>query len=248
MLILGTVLGAAVSLAIALVTPPNYMSQVTLIVTPPVTATPITFGDVEVTQALAPTFAELSTTAPLLQRVLNATGADLDIETLARSVTTHVPVGTSLVDISVVHRDPAIAAAIANAIAAELVSYPAQGLTQQPTALNVVISVVDPAVPPKVPQGLGILPRTILGGAIGLLISISLAFFVENVGRGAQSLGRGVESAGRKPSSASYGRAETRPVQPVVDWPTREVADGPPTPERDSTGRFLGGRSKSPGS
>jgi capsular polysaccharide biosynthesis protein len=159
----------------------------------------MTFSDVEVAQALAPTFAELSTTAPLLQRVITSTGVDMDVETLARAVTTHVPAATSLLDIGVTTRDPATAAALANAIATELVNYPQEGFAPQASALRVVLTVVDPAAPPTKEQGLSIILKTVLGGAIGLFIAISLAFFVENFGRGAQSIGRDVESVRRAP-------------------------------------------------
>ena len=209
LLVLGAVLGAAISFAVAVNTPPGYVGQVTLLVTPPTTATQITFSDVEVTQALAPTFAQLSTTAPILQRVIASTKVDLDVETLARAVTTHVPTGTSLIDIAVTNKDPATAAALANAIAAELVNSSGQGFQRQASALKVALTVVDPAVPPPAPNGLGILPRTALGGAIGLFLSISLAFFVKNVGRGAQSVGRGVQDVGRAPET--FGRSASSP-------------------------------------
>src|SRR3954469_10226889 len=77
LIILGAVVGASVSLGVALVTPPSYLSRVTLIVTPTTSTGAIPFSDVEVTQALAPTFAELATTTPVLDRVIVDTKVDV---------------------------------------------------------------------------------------------------------------------------------------------------------------------------
>jgi hypothetical protein len=127
-------------------------------------------------------------------------------------VTTHVPVGTSLIDIAVSHRDPETAAALANSVADQLRKYEAESSTQIP-ALKVSLSVVDPAVPPRTPEGLGLPLRTALGGAFGLLLSISLAFLIENLGRGIQGVGRGM-TGGRAPIQPTYdaGSPEQRPM------------------------------------
>jgi capsular polysaccharide biosynthesis protein len=198
LIIVGALAGAAVSLAVALITPATYVGRVTLIVTPLSTTTGITFSDIELTQALAPTFAELATTTPVLQRVIADTKVDLDTVALAKTIETHVAAGTSLIDISVTQHDPDTAAALANAIAAELEKDQTQG-TNQISALRVSLTVVDPAVPPRVPEGLGIAVQTALAGAVGILLAVSLAFFVENLGRGIQSVGRSIGSA-RRPS------------------------------------------------
>ena len=59
LIIVGAVVGALVSLVVSLVTPATYVGRVTLIVTPISSTGGITFSDVEVTQALAPTFARV---------------------------------------------------------------------------------------------------------------------------------------------------------------------------------------------
>lgn len=185
----GTLFGAVVSLTVANFTPANYVGQVTLLVTPTTTVSEVTLADVEFTQALTPTFAELSTTAPLLQRVIDSTKADMDSAELERSVTTDTRAGTGLINIAVSNRDPAIAAALANAIAAELVD-PDGGPAHQASAWRVTLAVVDPALPPRAPDGLGLLPTTGLGAAIGLLTAISMASVVEILSMAPEARGR----------------------------------------------------------
>lgn len=164
--------------------------------TPRIAAPEVTLSDIEFTQALAPTFAELSTTGPLLQRVIDSTKVDVDIAELERSVTTDTPAGTGLINIAVSNRDPATAAGLANAIAAQLVN-PFGGLEQQASALRVTLAVVDPALPAKAPDGLGLLPTTGLGAAIGLLTAISMASVVEILSSAPE--GRGRRATGPRP-------------------------------------------------
>ena len=187
LIILAAIFGGAISFVVGAITPPKYLGQVTILVSPATTEA-ITFSDVEVAQALAPTFAELSTTTPLLKRVIAATNATTDVASLARSIETHVPAGTSLITISVSDRDAAMAAALANEIASELASFEDQSGTS--TSLRVRLSVVDPATPAGTPEGLGTIPRVGLGAAIGFFLALSFAFLVDNIGRGARSFGR----------------------------------------------------------
>lgn len=181
LLALGALLGALVSLTVANFTPATYLGQVTLLMTPRMSTSEVALTDIEVTQALAPTFAELSTTAPLLQRVIDSTKVDMDVAELERNVTTDAPAGTGLINIDVSDRDPAMAAALANAIAAQLVD-PDGVPEQQASALSVTLTVVDPARPRSAPDGLGLLPTTGLGAVIGLLAAIIMASVIEIVG------------------------------------------------------------------
>ena len=177
----GTLLGAVIAFGLGTVAPPGYAASVTLLVSPIPKSTGITNGDLQVAQGLTPTFAELATTRPILDRVIRRTGASVDIDALARSVTTRVPVGTSLLTISVLDQDAQQAASLANAIGSELRSY-AQPTGLDPTqGLQVELTVVDPATPPTERDGPGLPVRIILGGAIALFLTSTIAFLVENV-------------------------------------------------------------------
>ena len=199
----GTVIGAIAAFGLTVISPAPYTAGVTLLVTPVPRETGVTNDDLQVVRELTPTFAELATTTPVLQRVLITTKIAIDSESLARSVTTRVPAGTSLLDINVTHPDPAAAAALANALASELGDYASPGPGDPATTLQVEIIVVDPATPPVSRDGPGLLVRTALGGAIAMFLTIVIAFLVENI----WPLGRDRSSA-----AGSEGRIAGFPV------------------------------------
>jgi len=181
LLVLSAVLGAAVSLVVALNTPPEYIGKATLVVSPRTSVADLTLTDVETARAVATTLAEVATAAPLLERSIAATGSHIGLRALSDSLSTNVPPGTSLIEISVKDRDPAAATTLANGIAAELVTFSA-GL-EETSALRFALSVVDTADNPVQAPRLDTVPQVALGAVIGLLASICLATIVENLGR-----------------------------------------------------------------
>ncbi len=212
--LVGTIVGAIAAFGLTTISPPPYLARVTLLVAPVPRETGITNDDLQVVRELTPTFAELTTTTPVLQRVLLTTNIASDPESLARSITTHVPAGTSLLDISVSNPDPVAAAALANALAAELGDYASPGPGDPATGLQVEMTVVDPATPPVSRDGPGLLIRTALGAAIAMFLTIALAFLVENI----WPLGR----------DRSEATADNRPTSgsPTVPRPADTVAAG----------------------
>src|ERR1700741_2177018 len=80
LVVLGTLLGGAISLGVGLMSPPTYLGKVTVLVGPPTGTNPIQLSAVGVPQPLAPPFAELTTPAPLLQRVIPATRVETDVD------------------------------------------------------------------------------------------------------------------------------------------------------------------------
>lgn len=180
-ILLGTLVGTTVGLVASMFVPPTYAGRATLLVAPLPRIVALTNGDIEVTRAAAATLSQLATTGPVLERVIRTTGADTDVVELQKVVTTRVPVGTSLLDISVTSKTAEEAAALANAIAAELVTYPTPDTSDGSSAWQVTVTVVDPAVQPKVREGLGLGLSTLLAAGIALLMSICLAFIIENL-------------------------------------------------------------------
>jgi len=169
-----------IAFGVAVVTPPTYTAHVTLLVSP-ASGTGNTSTSLDAARALTPTFAELATTGPVLDRVIKSTKSDTDAGGLAQSVSTHVPVGTSLLSIGVSDRDPAHASALANAIASELSAYAPPGGSDATAALQVVLTVVDPATAPSIRDGPSLQTKVLLGGAIALFLTISIALFIENI-------------------------------------------------------------------
>lgn len=214
----GTLLGAVIAFGLGTVAPPGYAASVTLLVSPIPKNTGITNGDLQVAQGLTPTFAELATTRPILDRVIRRTGAAVEIGALARAVTTRVPVGTSLLTISVLDQDAQRAASLANAIGSELRSY-AQPTGLDPTqGLQVELTVVDPATPPTERDGPGLPVRIILGAAIALFLTSTIAFLVENVWPQTRVTSAPPAPAVAPPAPPSYQArpAAERPWKPVT--------------------------------
>jgi receptor protein-tyrosine kinase len=195
LLVLSTVVGAAVSLLVALNTPPDYTGKTTLVVSPRTTLADLTLADVDSARAVATTLAEISTTAPVLEGAIVAIGSNVDLRSLAASVRANVPEGTSIIEISVTDRDPATAGALANGIAAALVQFSNDDL-RHTAALSYVLSVVDRADRPSKVPSLALSAQVALGAAVGLLVSISLAAIVEILGRVPQWRTRGATGTG----------------------------------------------------
>jgi succinoglycan biosynthesis transport protein ExoP len=175
---------------VALNTPRDYIGKATLVVSPRTNVADLTLTDVETAREVATTLAEVATAAPLLERSIVATGSHIDLRTLSDSLRTSVPTGTSLIEISVEDRDPAAATTLANAIAAELVTFSA-GL-EETSALRFALSIVDAADNPIEAPRLDTVPQVALGAVIGLLVTICLASIVENLGRAHDRQGRRV--------------------------------------------------------
>ena len=182
-LILGAIVGAIVAAAATLAMPPDYLAKAQLLVTPSDITKGLDFSTLEATQALTPTLSELATTTPVLRRVILDVNPNLDPVRLEAAVTTRVPTGTSIIEISVADKDATQAAALANAFANELVNYQARSGNPDNSALQVTLTVVDPATPPKIRNGPGIVITTILGGAIGVFLEFGVLYFVDFIRR-----------------------------------------------------------------
>jgi capsular polysaccharide biosynthesis protein len=165
--------------------PLAYVSEASLLIGPPLNG-PINEGDINVGQLLRATYADLATTRPLLNRVIADTGVSMTTDDLAADVSARVPSNSTLLVVSVTMGNPNQAAQLANAVAAELVTYPTTLTFPKNgtgTGANVTVSVVDPAVPPTTAQDRHTLLGAAAGGGVGLLIAAGFAFLVENLRR-----------------------------------------------------------------
>lgn len=167
--------------------PLTYVGEASLLIGPPLNG-PINESDINVGQLLRGTYADLATTRPLLARVIADTGVRMTTDELAGDVSARVPANSTLLVVSVTTENPTQAALLANAVAAELVTYPTTLTipstgTGSATGANVTVSVVDPAVPSTTAEDRHILLGTAAGGGVGLLIAAGFAFLVENLRR-----------------------------------------------------------------
>jgi capsular polysaccharide biosynthesis protein len=181
LVVLSVVVGGLVGFIVASQIPPTYTSRVSILVGPPLGGV-INNDDIQVGQSLRQTYADLATTRPLLQKVITSTGLDITPEQLAEGVATRVPSSSSLLFVEVTNQDRARAATLANGIATELVRYPTVSTDVKPSP-NVILTVVDPAVPPTSANARGPLFSAALGAAIGFVFAIFVAFMVENLRR-----------------------------------------------------------------
>ncbi len=259
-ILLGTIVGVGAAFLISAVTPATYTARVSLLIipsSPSGSSTPITPSDLTVSQALIPTFAELATTTPVLTGAITAAAATTNPQALAQAVTTHVPTNTNILDISVSDRDPAQAAALANAIADQLRNYSPPDSNDASVGSLVQLSKVDPATPPTVKDGPGLLVRLALGGAIALFLTVSIAFLGENLSRGRElirrSSGPGVQADPPNPdpitpraepdsSSGPYAmpawwrRARAAQSTPPPNWPPSRAGTVKPESAPDPRG------------
>lgn len=171
-------IGASCALVVGSQQKAVYFSEVSIYVGPPLGGA-ITSNDIQVGQSLRQTFADLAATRLLLERVASTSVGSIDVSELARQVQARVPSNSNLLLIGVERHDPDEAARLANRIAAELATIAAPGTAAD--ASNIKLTVIDPAVAPSSPVGPSLLIITLMGGGIGLIFAITVAFALENL-------------------------------------------------------------------
>ena len=180
LVLLCTFAGAAAGFAFGAVTPPAYASTVKVLITPPAASSTVNMNDIQVVQALMPTYAELATSRTLLERAIAFTGVKTTADKLATEITTHVPIGTTILEITVTDRDSQAAAMVANEIASQLAKFELQGATET-SGVAMILTVTDPAIPSTKSTALGSVFSAAVGAAIGFVMAVAFAFAVENL-------------------------------------------------------------------
>jgi succinoglycan biosynthesis transport protein ExoP len=236
--LLCTVVGGVAGFGVALVMTPSYASTVEVLIAPPLNSdTALNVNDIQASQALVATYAELATGRTLLDRVIASTRVATTSDKLAGAVSTHAPVGTNLLQITVSSADPSSAAELANSIAAELAKYQFFGIgATTGVSAAVTVTVVDPAIPSTKPQGLGTLLTAALGALVGLMMAICFAFAVENLRR---ENGREADTV---LVSASVNLPAGSPRLGEVNDPAKQLHGRPPAEPTEAHGRDRRGR------
>jgi len=180
LVLLCTFAGAATGFAFGMLTPPAYASTVRVLVTPPPSSSSVSMNDIQVVQALMPTYAELATSRTLLERAIEVTGIKTTADKLAPEISTHVPIGTTFLDVTVTDRDSKAAAELANEIASQLAKFELQGASDTP-GVTMILTVTDPAIVSTKSTSLGSLFSAAVGAAIGFFMAVAFAFTVENL-------------------------------------------------------------------
>lgn len=190
--------------------PPTYETRARLLVGPVNTDV----NTVRAAEGLSQTYAELATTEPQLQRVVERLGLDMDASELAGRVTVVANGVTRILSIRASDQDPERAAIVANGVADELVALTTTSVRRPEGEL----SLVDPAQVPVSPTGPNVSLITFLAASAGLLTAGALAAALEYFSHTIKSRSDLADLAGTTvlgEINLSHGFAGT-PVQPLV--------------------------------
>jgi non-specific protein-tyrosine kinase len=187
---------------------PTYEAEARLVVGPPNAD-----GDtIRGAEPLTLHYAAVATTGPILERA--AAVAEIDPIGLKAAVAVIPTSSTRMISIGVTHTDPEVAAAVANAVANEIIAYASSEIDRPDGAATLI----DPAVPPTEPVGPNTSLLIFLSAAAGLLIAGLLAISVEyfsNTIRGADELIEVTGSSVLGEVNVGHGYRGS-PVQPLV--------------------------------
>ena len=124
--------------------PPVYRTSTTVIIGNQIRNPDPDWNEIQTSEDLSQTYAELLRTYSLLETVVNELTLDISPDALLGRVTTRTVLGTSLLEIQVTYDDPIIAADIANQLAAALIETSPTGLSAEEEAqVNIANSQVE---------------------------------------------------------------------------------------------------------
>jgi capsular exopolysaccharide synthesis family protein len=122
LLILSVILAGAVAYVVSTNLPKVYEGKVTLIVGQSTQATNPDLNQLLASQRLSQTYAELATTSPLIQRVIEKNGLAVSVDDFRERITADAPRDSILIHLTVEDGDPTRAATLANSLAAEMIA------------------------------------------------------------------------------------------------------------------------------
>jgi polysaccharide biosynthesis transport protein len=185
--------------------PPSYEARARLLVGP-INADQST---VRASESLSQTYAELATTEPVLDAVVDRLQLPVSGRDIAGTFSVSANPTTRFITIRAFHQDPAAAAALANAIGETLVE-----TTSAPGGRpEGEVALVDPAATPFAATGPNVSLMAMLAGATGLLIAGMLAAVVEYLSNTVRSRNELAELAGA-PVLGEIGIAGSLPSDP----------------------------------
>jgi non-specific protein-tyrosine kinase len=122
LLVVSVVLAAGVAFAVSSQLPKTYEAKATLIVGQSLSAVNPDYTQIQVSQRLSTTYATVATTRPILDAVIKQLDLGVTSDELLKRVRANAPLDSTLLTITAQDADPARAAAIANALAQELIA------------------------------------------------------------------------------------------------------------------------------
>ena len=189
---------------------PTYETRARLLVGP--VNTDVT--TVRAAESLAFTYAELASTEPQLQRVSERLNLDIDAVDLEGAISVVANGTTRIVSVRATAGDPELAAAIANAVADELIALTTTSVGRPEGELTLI----DPASVPAFPTGPNVSVIAFLAASAGFLIAGALVTALEYFShaiKGRQELSELTGAPTLAGINVNHGYRGT-PVQPLV--------------------------------
>lgn len=195
-------LGAVAAGLLTLRTPPVYQSTASvLVVTPSSSITELQLGN-QFALARAGTYAQLVSTASVLDRASATLGRSSSPDDLARSVTASAQTGTAIITITATADDPKLAADRANAISGSLnAAVRTFDAAPSSTRSPVEVQVVQAARQNDSPLGASPARNAVLGAGAGLALGVILIVLAEVLDTRVRSPRDLASTIGRLPSA-----------------------------------------------
>lgn len=168
---LATVVAGSVAFLLATQLPATYEAQTKILVGPISAELNVLRGAGELSQ----TYAELASSQPVLEPVLDELGVGYPWQDLQAAMTVQADTATRVITIRAPATDPEDAAELVTAIARRLIELEGPGeLTPEGE-----LTVIEPALPPLEPSGQGRAQVTLLGAGAGFLAAMLIVVVVE---------------------------------------------------------------------
>ncbi len=176
-----TVMGLIVAAAVSLLTPRSYTASTQIFVSTSQgdSVSDLTSGNT-FAQARIKSYADMTTTARVLQPVITKLGLDTTVGGLSSNVAASAALNTVILSVSVTDGSAEQAAAIANAIGSVLPTVVDEIERTDATGTSPVkLSTIEPATAPTSPSAPNIKLNVALGALVGLALGLGLAVLIE---------------------------------------------------------------------
>ncbi|MFA7248277.1 MAG: polysaccharide biosynthesis tyrosine autokinase [Dehalococcoidia bacterium] len=157
--------GGGLAYGVSLRLDPTYRATTTLLVVQRQAEGVVQLNDIQTAERLANTFSRLVTIRPVLEQAVSDGHLPFSADDLEKRISVRNPTSTQLLEVSAESSDPALAATMANTVAASFISSNQANLSNRPG----LVSVVERAEPPHQP----VAPRKSLNAALGALVLLS---------------------------------------------------------------------------
>ena len=218
-----TLASGLAAFALTRLLPTEYQAEARLLVGDIVLAEDPEINEVALAERLSRTYAELVTTRPVLEAVLVELGLEGSADDLVGRVAARADLDSPYISIDVRDGSPELAAAIANAFAAEIIALAPTTSSGGGREKLSLINVVEPAVVPSSPISPRVNLILILGLVAGVGVGLASAFLIEFL----------------------YPRLRApRSIAAATGWPT--LAAAPPGSVDDGTPGRMDGEDRAP--